>query len=52
MKEFYRQHRKERRNISKKTITLTEKLFDNFLLMDMIISIHEYVYKCAMVISN
>ena len=35
-----------------KIIMLTEKLFDNFLLIYMIIPMHKYVYKCAMVISN
>ena len=53
MKEFRSNIVKKEETLANKTIALIEKtIFDNFLLIDMIVLIHEYVYKFSMVISN
>ena len=50
-KSFSTNFGKKEETSANKRVTLTEnKCLDNFLLTDMILSMHAYVYKCTMVI--
>ena len=52
MKDFSSDIGKKEVTLENITVTLKGKTVTYILVTDMIICMHEYVYKCAMVISN